>query len=128
MAERTFFVRGEVRVTDTSIHTRFESLPMSGINSVKARKKDPSRVGPVLLGVTGVLALFLGRYGVVAAILLITAAISWWVLQKPVYSIIVNGPAGQRTALSSNERGYVASVIGAVNDAIVERKGTQLER
>jgi hypothetical protein len=76
MIERTFFVSGDVLVTNVSFTTPARSYPMSGITSVKGSRKDPSPVGPILLSVLGVFALLGGKLGVLLAILFIVGAVA----------------------------------------------------
>jgi hypothetical protein len=122
MAERTFFVRGDVRVTESAFETPAVVHPISEIKSVYASRKDPSRVGPIVTAIVGAAAVVAGRWGLIAAAVIIAFAILWWMTQKPLYSVVVRSPVGEKRVFFSKDRMFVHSITGAVNDALVEQR------
>ncbi len=99
---------------------------MANVASVKFGKEEPSRTGPILIIVSGVLCLVVGlslnASGVALAGLIVAIiGAAWWVLRKTTYSVILSSASGEMHALSSNDAEYIQNVINALNEAIVQR-------
>jgi len=121
MEEKTFLSDGGVTVTNARFIVPSQTYAMSGITSVKSFEEQPSRKGPIILIVIGVLALFAGKSTIVVALLFLAAGIAWWVLEKATYHVLLSSASGEAKALSGKNREWVGRVVTALNDAIVHR-------
>lgn len=118
MEEKTFFSQGDVRVTNARFIVSGQTYAMNGVTSVKQGVNEPSRGGPLLLGIVGLIMLFaIAPLGII----LLIFTIVWWVKQKPEWIVILHSSSGEARALVSEDKGYIDSVIAALNDAIVHR-------
>jgi hypothetical protein len=125
--EKSFFNEGGVSVTNARFIAQGQTYAMSGITSVKSFQEDPSRKGPIILGIIGVLGT-LGAFssnsvggGIIMALLFIGGAIAWWIYQKPEYSVLLSSASGEAKALASKDGQFISNVVNALNDAIVHR-------
>ena len=121
MEEKTFFSAGGVSISNSRFIAAGQTYAMSGITSVKSFRQDPSRKGPVILGVAGVLAMTPGGQSLVIGLLLTVAAVFWWRALKPEFSVLLSSASGEAKALASKDGDFISSVITALNDAIVHR-------
>jgi hypothetical protein len=121
MDERTFFSNGEVNVTNARFIANGQTYAMSGITSVKSFRQDPSIRGPILLATVGVVAILMGRGNILIGILMVGAAVLWWRSLKPEFSVLLHSAAGEMKAFSSKDGSLIATIITALNDAIVHR-------
>ncbi len=94
---------------------------MSGITSVKSFQHDPSRAGPIIVGIVGLLALVAGDGAVVIGLIFIACAILWWIAQKKTFSVLLNTASGETEALTSHDNRFISQVVDALNDAIIYR-------
>lgn len=121
MEEKSFFSDGGVSVTNARFIAQGQTYAMSGITSVKSFRQDPSRKGPIILGIVGVLALGGGGSVTVGGLLLAAGAVAWWFLQKPEFSVLLSSASGETKALASQDGDFISKVVNALNDAIVHR-------
>jgi len=117
--EQTFLQENGVTVTHARFIVSGQTYAMSGITSVKAGERKPSRGWPVSLIVIGVIAFLSGMIG--AAVIFLAAGGLWWYLQKTEYAVLLRTASGEAEALTSKDKGYVTRVVAALNDAIVAR-------
>src|ERR1700754_3291826 len=122
MEERMFFTQGNVSVSNARFIVSGQTYAMNGVTSVKQSVTKPSRTGPVILFIIGLLPLFSGTGGgVVITVALIIGAVLWWRNQQPLYTVVLSSSSGEAQALSSQDSKYIASVIDALNHSIVHR-------
>ena len=121
MEERNFFNEGGVSVTNARFIAQGQTYAMSGVTSVKTFRKDPSRVGPIILGVVGLACLAGGGSASAFGIVLILVAGALFVLMKPEFSVLLSSASGEAKALSSKDGDFIGKVVSALNDAIVHR-------
>ena len=121
MEEKSFFNEGGVSVSNARFIAEGQTYAMSGVTSVKSFRHDPSRKAPIVLGVVGLIALFVGGNGVIVGLLLLAGAGAMWFLQKPAFSVLLSTASGESTALTRPDEKLISSVVAAINDAIVHR-------
>jgi hypothetical protein len=117
--EQTFLQENGVTVTHARFIVASQTYAMSGITSVAAGERKPSRVWPVTLIVIGVIAFMFGSPG--AAVICVAAGGVWWYLQKTEYAVLLRTASGEAEALTSKDKGYVTRIVAALNNAIVAR-------
>lgn len=94
---------------------------MSGITSVKSFRKDPSRTGPVIWAIVGIIAIANRGNGIWAGLIILAATVLFWVGQKPECSVILTTASGEVKALASSDSKFIENVVGALNQSIVHR-------
>ncbi len=125
MEEQVLFERGSVKVTTLRFIVGAQTFAMSNITSVRSSVDEPSGCAGIALMVIGAaiaLASLAGSlFGFVVGAALCLGG--WSVLhsQHPEYQVRLTTAGGESTALASPEKEYVASVVQALNDAIVAR-------
>ncbi|MDC1205660.1 DUF6232 family protein [Candidatus Pacebacteria bacterium] len=125
-SEKSFYNSDDVTVTSARLLAAGETYAMSGVTSVKMRKEEPSRKGPVVLGVIG--ALFLipvfaeGEFGgLLWAAVLIGLAAFWWKRKKNMYHVVLRTASGESQAYHSHDETQISGIVEAINNAIVHR-------
>jgi hypothetical protein len=122
MEEKTFFDSGGVTVTNARFVVHGQTYAMQSVTSIKGGKKGPPRVGPIVVGVLGLVAFSSwGVGGVVLGLCLLAIAVYWWIQQKPTLIVLLSSASGEAQALSSNDAPYIQQIIGALNDALIHR-------
>jgi hypothetical protein len=121
MEEKTFFSGGDVSVTNARFMAKGQTYAMSGVTSVKSFQQNPSRKGPIILGILGLLIMAVGGTGLLVGLVVIGAAVAWWFSQKPEFSVLLSSASGEVKALASQDGDFISKVVGALNDAIVHR-------
>ncbi len=116
--EKVFYDGGNVKVTNSRFLTYGTTTSMSGVTSVSKYAHHPSRKGPIILAIIG-LILFAWQWFI--ALIVIAAAVAWWMSQKVTYSIQLASASGQTEALNSKDESLVDQIIEALNEAIVYR-------
>lgn len=122
MEEKSFFNQGDVSVTNARFIVNGQTYAMNGVTSVKTGRKNPSRLGPIILGISG-----LGVIGSESAGsfifggAMIALAIFWWIRQKPEFSVVLSSASGEAQALTSKDVPFINGVIEALNNAIIHR-------
>jgi hypothetical protein len=120
MEEKTFFDTGNVRVTNARFIVDGQTYAMNGVTSVKQAVRHPSRVGPVVCALIGLLFLITGTAVVFGSVLL-AVALLWGFKQRPVWIVVLNSSSGEAQALTSQDKDYIGGVISALNESIVHR-------
>lgn len=118
MEETTFFEYEGVRITNTRFIVDGQTFAMNNITSVKPLEQRPNRILPGLLIVFGVLPAINGATG--GLFVALVGAI-WWAMQKTVYHVMLHTAGGETSALKTFQKGYLQSVVTALNNAIVHR-------
>ncbi len=121
MEEKTFLNEGGVTVTNARFIVPSQTYAMSGVTSVKSFEEQPSRTGPIVLIIVGVLCFLGGGQAIVIGLLFIAGGIAWWMLEKATFHVLLSSASGEAKALSSKDRGWIGRVVGALNDSIVHR-------
>lgn len=116
--EKVFYDEGNVKVTNSRFLTYGTTTSMSGVTSVSKHAAHPSRKGPIILAIVG-LILFAWQWFI--ALIVIAAAVAWWMSQKTTYSIRLASASGESEALNSCDESLIDKIIEALNEAIVYR-------
>lgn len=119
--EKVFLNERGVSVSNSRMMYEGQTYAMSGVTSVKSFEKQPSRKGPLVLIVIGLLALAGGAATIIGALLLLAGGIFWWIKQKAEYSVLLTSASGEMKTYTSTDKEFVMKIISAVNDAIVHR-------
>ena len=109
-----------------------QTFAMSGITSVKSSRQDPSRTGPIVFGIMGLVTLLAGRPGVMpgwtalpnapgAGLAIFLGAFIYLFAQKTESSVLLTTASGEVKALPSRDAAFVSKVVAALNDSIVHR-------
>ena len=120
MEETVFFDQGEVRVTNARFIVRGQTYAMNGVTSVKQIVRHPSRSGPAILGLIGLLLIISGA-GAIFGLMLVVLALFWGLKQKADWIVVLSSASGETQALTSQDRPYIEGVINALNESIVHR-------
>ena len=122
MEEKVFFDQGGVSVSNSRFIVHGQTYAMNGVTSVKQAVKNPSRLGPIVLGFFGLMLLLGGSTtSVIWAVILLALAVFWWIKQKPEWIVVLNSSSGETQALTSQDRTYIDGVINALNNSIIHR-------
>ena len=116
--EKVFYDNRGIKVTNSRFLTYGTTTSMSGITSVTKYIHKPSRKGPIILFVVG-LILFAWQWYIGAAG--VALAVIWWMSQKPEFSIRLATASGESEALVDKDEKFIDDVVTALNDAIVHR-------
>ncbi|MGB5158067.1 MAG: DUF6232 family protein [Desulfobacterales bacterium] len=122
MAEEQIFLNENgVSVSNSRMMYEGQTHAMSGITSVKSFENKPSRKGPIILIVIGILALAGGKNTIIGALIFLGGGIAWWIAQKAEYSVLLTSASGEAKAYTSKDGDFVRKIVNAVNEAIVHR-------
>lgn len=117
-AETVFLEESGVKVTNARFVVFGKTHALSGITSVSSYKISPSRKGPIVLILLGILsAAMIKGY----AIIFIALGIVWWIMQKNTYKVHMESASGSFDALDSKDEDFIDRVVNALNDAIIHR-------
>jgi hypothetical protein len=119
MEEKIFFNQGGVSVSNARFIVHGQTYAMNGVTSVKQAARHPSRVGPIIAGIVGLILLLNSAIG--WAVVFLAAAVIWWIAQKSEWIVVLQSSSGETKALTSNEKPFIEGVINALNDSIVHR-------
>ena len=99
--EQVFLNEGGVTVTNARFIVPSQTYAMSGITSVKTYEKTPSRNGPIILIVIGVLMALGGKQEAIGAVVFVLVlAVVWWIFQKIEYQVRLSTASGEANALN----------------------------
>ena len=118
MAEQVFYSDSNVSVTNARLVIFGKTHAIAGITAVSILREDPSRTLPIVLIIIGLICF---AFSVLAAIIFIGLGVAIWVMQKPIYHLVLESASGSQSAFSSKDLGYISEVEAAINDAIVAR-------
>lgn len=121
MEEKSFFNQGNVSVSNSRFIVDGQTYAMNGVTSVKTGRKNPSRTGPIILGIVGLISMGGGIGTIIVGLAMIGLAVYWWVNQKSELSVVLNSSSGEAQALSSKDSVYIDDVVEALNNAIIHR-------
>jgi hypothetical protein len=121
MEEKVFFDSNGVSVSNARFIVHGQTYAMNGVTSVKQAVTHPSRLGPIVLGIIGLIVLTSGGNGVIWGGILLAVTVLWWIKQKPEWIVVLNSSSGETQALTSEDRSYISGVIEALNQSIIHR-------
>jgi uncharacterized membrane protein len=122
MEEKVFFSHGNVSVSNARFIVNGQTYAMNGVTSVKQSVNYPSRLGPVILGIIGLLPMLSGHApGIVWGMVLLALTVIWWTKQKPLWIVVLNSSSGETQALTNENRAFIDGVIEALNQSIIHR-------
>jgi len=122
MEETTYFNQGNVWVTNARFIVHTQTYAMNGVTSVKQAVNMPSRFGPIVLILLGLLLSLGGaKVAIVIGLPLVGLGIFWWIKQKPTWIVVLSSSSGEHRALASQDRKFIQGVVDALNSAIVGR-------
>jgi len=116
MAEQTLLNEQGVLVTNTRFVVNNATHAMSGVVGVAGVRLNPSRKGPIILIVVGVLLAI-----VFVGIPMIIGGIVWLILQKPRFAVVFTTAAGEMPVYESRDEAFISRIVEALNQAIVAR-------
>lgn len=138
MEERIFFNEGGVSVSNARFVVNGQTYAMNAVTSVKQAINQPAHMGPLFLGLLGLIVFALGfpqqagstaiaspSFNQISAMVfgaaIVAFSVFWGLQEKPDYIVVLSTSSGESQALKSTDRLYVQSVIGALNQSIVHR-------
>lgn len=117
MVDSLFYDNGVVKVTRNMFEVPGTQFPIRNIGAVKTLVVDPSRQGPIICIVIGVITLAAG-----VGILLIGLGIWWWISQKPMYCIMVVSGGSETKAYGCKDANQIREIQSAINAAISQHQ------
>ena len=132
MAEQTFLSSGSVTVTQARFVVDGQTYAMQGVTSVRRELAQPSKKGPIIAVLFGVIAVFVSfalfsssiGTGIVLLLIgvgIIAAGVFWFRGLKATHFVILNSASGESRALWSKDESFIAQVVDALNNAIIAR-------
>ena len=125
--EKKFFEDQRVLVTNARCVMEGKTFAMNGITSVAAYTQVPSRKGPIILIVLGLIGL-LGSLssrdaavGIIVSVLAIGLGILWYKNIKDIYHVVIHSASGEARPIHDYNSQYIGNIVQALNDAIVHR-------
>jgi hypothetical protein len=125
--ETTFYSDdGGVRVTSARLVIGPTTYAMLNVTSVMRAEERPSRVGPVLMSVVGVMFFLVGlsgaeHGGAVFGVVLLAVGVLWWRGQRTKYHLRISSASGEANAVTDFNRQRIDNIIQGVNEAIIGR-------
>lgn len=117
--EKTFLSTQGATVTNTRIIVPGKTYAMAGITSVRSTEISAKRGWPIFMAIIGAILLASQQFG--WGIFLLAGGIIWAIALKNSYAVAVNSASGEVQAVVSKDQEYIASIVQAVNEAIVYR-------
>jgi hypothetical protein len=129
VAEENIYSDSDVSVTTTRIIVSGTTYPLRNITSVKMTETAGNSGCAVALIIVGlisfsfaVLSIVDGTGPVLLALLfaggLLAGGMAWLRSVKSTFHVIIAGSSGEIRALSSLNRPYIETILGAINEAI----------
>lgn len=119
MPETTLFESNNVTVTNARFVVPSQTFAISGITSVRFFTESPDKRWPIACFLIALIALGAGG-NIWAALLPALLGVVLW-LRRPVHHVVLTTSASETRALASKDKMFIASVINALNQAIIER-------
>ncbi len=114
-----FLNEGGVQVTNTRFVLPKQTFAMSGITSVQSDEDKPSKTGPIILIIIGLICLFNDAVGAGLAIIGFGALIIYTL--KTNYHVLLQTASGEAKALSSTNGEWINKVVHSLHESIVYR-------
>ncbi len=123
MEEQVFLEEGYVTVTRSRIVIANRTYPVANITAIRTDIDLPSRTGPIVAGIIGVILLVAGINGSIVAFLLgvafIVVAVVVWRQAKPKYKIVFGTAGGEQSVSESEDGEHVFRVADAIDEALI---------
>ena len=125
--EKKFFEDQRVLITNARCVMEGKTFAMNGITSVAAYTEIPSRKGPIILIILGVIGLFGSlssrdaAAGVIGSVLAIGLGILWYKTIKDIYHVIIHSASGEARPIHDYNSQYIVDIVQALNEAIIHR-------
>ena len=117
--EQIFFNENGVLVTNTRFQMQGQMFAMAGVTSVGVTYEEPSKNGPIAMGLLGV-GLFAVEFYLYGVIFLLIAGLWFWGLRTEYHPTLTTA-AGQQRVTSSKDEEFMASLRQALTNAIIHR-------
>jgi hypothetical protein len=123
--EQTFLNEAGVIVTQARFMVSGQTYAMNGVTSVASLKEIPSRKGPIICLVLGLITFFGALRGdtqiLPGSLFFLIVGGLWWYLKKTQYTVLLHSASGESRAFTSADENLVDRIVGALNEAIVAR-------
>jgi hypothetical protein len=127
--EQVIFNQNGIFVSKSRFIDGGQTYAMAGITSVKMYVETPSKIGPIVAMLFGVLFILGGleslfRGNIIPFVFgLALFLLGLWIFKKrvPVYSVLLHSSSGEQKASGSQNKEFIGQVIAALNQAIVAR-------
>ncbi|HAQ66141.1 MAG TPA: QacE [Bacteroidales bacterium] len=116
--EKVFLDERGVKVTNARFVTYSKTHALSGITSVSTFTVSPSKKGPIIVAVLGLIALAIKWW---LGIILIAAGVGWFLSLKDEYQVVLSSSSGNEDALTDRDSAFIGRVVDALNEAIIHR-------
>ncbi len=128
MAEENIYSDNNVSITTARIIVSGTTYALRNITSVKLTATKHKPVIAVALIVVGVIFVWVGLFAdtvsssilpLIVGGLLLAVGIAWVRRVKPTFHVTIASSSGEIRALSSPNRPYIETIVGAINEAII---------
>ena len=128
MAEENIYSDNDVSITTARIIVSGTTYALRNITSVKMTATKDKPVIAVVLVIVGVILVWVGLFrdtvssaigSVIVGGLLLAVGIAWVRIVKPTFHVTIASSSGEIRALSSPNRPYIETIVGAINEAII---------
>jgi hypothetical protein len=127
--EKTFYQDPGVTITNSRCIVAEQTYAMSGITSVRPFTEIPSKGGPIVLILFGVITsigsavnLPSAIFGLLIGLGMIAGGVAWFRSKKDIYHVVVHSSSGESKLIHSLDQSYIAQIITALNEAIIYRR------
>ena len=132
MAEQVFFDKGDVKVTQARFVVGDQMYTMQGVTSIRHLLENPSRKGPIIAMVVGIIVTLTsfgalsdsigeGFVALLIGLAILGLGVLWFRSRKATFIIVLHSASGETRALADNDESLIKQIVGALNDAIVAR-------
>ncbi|MBT0723782.1 hypothetical protein HH682_04860 [Rosenbergiella sp. S61] len=124
--ETPIYSDNQVLVTKSRFVSLGTTYAMSGITSTRLLKKKPSYGAPLFILFFAVVGLFhfyspFDGLKFLGSVLVGIGCVFYLIKLRPDYTIVIKTASGEVEALTSKDKVFVESVLGSVNQAIIQR-------
>ena len=128
MAEGNIYSDNNVSITTARIIVSGTTYALPNITSVKMTATKDKPVIAVALVIVGVILVWVGLFrdtvssaigSVIVGGLLLAVGIVWVCMVKSTFHVTIASSSGEIRALSSRNRPYIETIVGAINEAII---------
>jgi len=117
--EQALYTDQNVHVSTSRLIIHGTTYALSNVTSVRMLETPPNRSFAITLIVLGVIFLGIRLYAL--ALIALAVGILLCVVLKATYSLAIGSASGERSAMSSKDRDYIAHVVESINEAIIAR-------
>ena len=127
---KRYFSSDRVLITSQEAIIAGKAYKIDELRSASSTIFSRSIMEGIIYAVIGAIILFIGIFGeisiftILGILLLCISAVKFIVsFVKPVYSIKLSGSQGNKTVFSSEDKELVEEIVGAINQAILDKIG-----